>query len=364
MNGSQEKVQVKICGIPKCLANCKNKLVSTITSLYLHAVSCSSETCKNGGSCVETQDGYLCQCMAEFRGETCETSEHSDIQMSVMNGLENIWNYALSFCCNCLSAACVSGVCVNSGTCLEKENGISCSCPPQFYGSICQFSKSVLGVANEYMQQMSKALFCHVLIFLDCSDDPQSRNWTSPEGWNGGSPFYYNDFDYVYLCMDKNGAYLVEVELVWMRGHKFKVGHREITLWLSWVAQKCEWEGKCKTMWQTDVGWVKVKIVRLLFVSLQPHEETCITMIKNSPNIYVGPMFALLKNGQIKGITIAVWFLNRGGGGKIIDIFDHEFRFILNCKVIFRWVFLCIWALVQENHFWAIALCHTFLFSL
>lgn len=33
---------------------------------------CAANPCKNGGTCLHKDDGYLCQCQADYYGKTCE----------------------------------------------------------------------------------------------------------------------------------------------------------------------------------------------------------------------------------------------------------------------------------------------------
>ena len=47
---------------------------------FLHSVSdidyCITVACKNGGSCLDGLDKYVCSCAAGFSGDHCETGIH------------------------------------------------------------------------------------------------------------------------------------------------------------------------------------------------------------------------------------------------------------------------------------------------
>lgn len=69
---------------------------------------CSSEPCKNGGKCSNTEDGFSCECQQKFKGFQCESE-----------------------------AYCSPDRCLNGGTCQELENGYRCLCTDDFSGFRC-----------------------------------------------------------------------------------------------------------------------------------------------------------------------------------------------------------------------------------
>ncbi|XP_029472078.1 delta and Notch-like epidermal growth factor-related receptor [Rhinatrema bivittatum] len=71
---------------------------------------CTSQPCKNGGTCYSSLSGFSCQCSEGFLGPSCE--EKID--------------------------PCASSPCQNNGTCYaDRGSSYSCSCSPGFTGTTC-----------------------------------------------------------------------------------------------------------------------------------------------------------------------------------------------------------------------------------
>ncbi len=75
------------------------------------ADNCSSDPCKNGGTCISDATSYMCECAVGYSGPTCETSGED---------------------------ACSTNRCQNGGSCVVKENGSACSCPAGYSGDVCE----------------------------------------------------------------------------------------------------------------------------------------------------------------------------------------------------------------------------------
>ena len=43
------------------------------TFLLLDINECESSPCENGGTCIDMEDGYECECQSGFTGPMCET---------------------------------------------------------------------------------------------------------------------------------------------------------------------------------------------------------------------------------------------------------------------------------------------------
>ncbi|XP_052226129.1 hyaluronan-binding protein 2-like isoform X1 [Dreissena polymorpha] len=67
--------------------------------------------CKNGGTCINTQGSFLCNCPPEWTGKFCEIDVNE----------------------------CLTGLsrCENGGTCVNEIGGYKCLCPPGFTGPFC-----------------------------------------------------------------------------------------------------------------------------------------------------------------------------------------------------------------------------------
>ena len=71
-------------------------------------VSCAEDPCKNGGACIDNQDGFRCECPSGFSGSDCSEVDH-----------------------------CVASPCQNGGACVNDPDGFRCECPSGFTGSTC-----------------------------------------------------------------------------------------------------------------------------------------------------------------------------------------------------------------------------------
>ena len=72
-------------------------------------IECTSNTCKNGGSCQSIEGNYSCKCLEGFAGAHCE---------------QNIND-------------CLPNPCKNGGSCYDGINDYNCNCTSQFMGKNC-----------------------------------------------------------------------------------------------------------------------------------------------------------------------------------------------------------------------------------
>ncbi|GFY69656.1 cubilin [Trichonephila inaurata madagascariensis] len=87
--------------------------VNTLTQL-LTENECNSNPCRNGGTCVDTYNGFICNCPSNWEGATCENDVNE-----------------------CARFAGTSFGCQNGATCINNVGGYSCTCPPNWYGIHC-----------------------------------------------------------------------------------------------------------------------------------------------------------------------------------------------------------------------------------
>jgi hypothetical protein len=87
----------------------------------------------NGGSCVATTTGYLCQCSYPYTGSNCE---------GVIPPPQPLCACVLCPCPSPVLTAvnpCLPNPCQNSGGCAVVFNSARCYCPSSFTGYYCQF---------------------------------------------------------------------------------------------------------------------------------------------------------------------------------------------------------------------------------
>uniref|UniRef100_A0A3B5LVP0 EGF-like domain-containing protein n=1 Tax=Xiphophorus couchianus TaxID=32473 RepID=A0A3B5LVP0_9TELE len=72
---------------------------------------CSGNPCRNGGSCIDNDNGYKCTCPPGFYGNNCELSANT----------------------------CADGPCFNGGRCVDNpEGGYFCQCLMGYAGFTCE----------------------------------------------------------------------------------------------------------------------------------------------------------------------------------------------------------------------------------
>lgn len=90
----------------------------------------------NGGSCVATTTGYLCQCSYPYTGPSCEAVIPPPPRPA-----------CACVVCPCPAPVvtvvnpCLPNPCQNNGGCAVISNAARCYCPNSFTGYYCQFGK-------------------------------------------------------------------------------------------------------------------------------------------------------------------------------------------------------------------------------
>uniref|UniRef100_A0A3P9CHJ1 Cubilin n=1 Tax=Maylandia zebra TaxID=106582 RepID=A0A3P9CHJ1_9CICH len=77
-------------------------------------VSCSSNPCQNGGTCLNLLNSYHCICPGNWGGPNCATDVN---ECQVYSG--------------------TSQGCQNGATCVNTAGSFTCSCPPEWHGTLC-----------------------------------------------------------------------------------------------------------------------------------------------------------------------------------------------------------------------------------
>ncbi|KAM4534255.1 cubilin [Odontesthes bonariensis] len=110
-------------GIPPDITNKLNQLdtkVSTLESqvnaleLTVQKVSCNSNPCQNGGTCLNLLNSYHCVCLSNWAGPNCATDVNE-----------------------CQLYSGTSQGCQNGATCVNSPGSFTCSCSPEWSGNLC-----------------------------------------------------------------------------------------------------------------------------------------------------------------------------------------------------------------------------------
>ncbi|XP_023335557.1 cubilin [Eurytemora carolleeae] len=154
----ENKTSGDISGNYNKLKNKVKRLKGRIDELeaQLNLDSCSSNPCKNGGSCIDTYQGFICQCTESWEGPTCEVDVNE-----------------------CYQFAGTDLGCQNGASCQNLPGTYRCHCTPGFYGIHCTRK------TNSCSSGTSQELCGHGL----CVDGSGSDSYTCicDQGWTKDS---------------------------------------------------------------------------------------------------------------------------------------------------------------------------------
>ncbi|CAL1300576.1 unnamed protein product, partial [Larinioides sclopetarius] len=108
---------------------------------------CSSNPCKNGGSCAVSGSNFTCSCVKPYAGLTCETilADPCTPNPCQNEGTCSVVGQDLKCSCKspfkgnlCEIGPCSSNPCQNGGKCSVDGKNFKCECKPPFKGNKCE----------------------------------------------------------------------------------------------------------------------------------------------------------------------------------------------------------------------------------
>ena len=97
---------------------------------------CLPNPCQNNGGCAVVQNVARCYCSAGFTGYYCQFGKFNLTYILMTKFMLKIARKRTMS-----SAPCVNVTCMNGGECYVNENGPQCTCPRPYYGKQCELSK-------------------------------------------------------------------------------------------------------------------------------------------------------------------------------------------------------------------------------
>ena len=111
---------------------------------------CISQPCVNGGTCINEENSYRCNCVSGYEGLNCEQGSHNlrNLNVIVCSCLE-LWLQSRCTIADILLILvflkevkeCLSAPCQNGATCVDEINGYVCHCASGYTGTYCQTGK-------------------------------------------------------------------------------------------------------------------------------------------------------------------------------------------------------------------------------
>lgn len=110
---------------------------------------CASNPCENNGVCIDTPNGFVCDCSGSgYTGNMCQYNIDECTNSPCLNNGVCFDNYGYYTCecptgyagqnCEHTVNECLSFPCQHGSTCIEMNGGFECRCAPGYSGVFCE----------------------------------------------------------------------------------------------------------------------------------------------------------------------------------------------------------------------------------
>ncbi|CAF1035730.1 unnamed protein product [Adineta ricciae] len=116
---------------------------------------CAVNPCLNGGQCIPSGQGFVCNCPETYTGNRCEAPAPTPCQPNPCQNGGTCIPQGSSFVCQCPTMyngfccenrittttpynPCAQSPCQNGGTCIPQGSSFFCQCPPMYNGFCCE----------------------------------------------------------------------------------------------------------------------------------------------------------------------------------------------------------------------------------
>uniref|UniRef100_A0A8C7UKF1 Delta-like protein n=1 Tax=Oncorhynchus mykiss TaxID=8022 RepID=A0A8C7UKF1_ONCMY len=154
-------------------------------SCSINVDECVPNPCGHGGTCQDQVNGFKCTCPFQWSGKTC-LIDINDCRDQCQNG-GTCKDMVNGYRCVCPSGfggehcekdvnECASGPCLNGGRCKDDVNGFQCLCLPGFSGNFCQVSRDWHHTPSLPCQNGAQCFNLATDYFCKCPEDYEGKN--------------------------------------------------------------------------------------------------------------------------------------------------------------------------------------------
>ncbi|KAJ8952596.1 hypothetical protein NQ318_004143 [Aromia moschata] len=119
---------------------------SDTTKADAHIDECASAPCQNGGTCVDLENSFKCNCSSAWQGTVCQFDADECLTNPCINAI-SCTNLVGDYLCKCrvgwMGKTCDQnindcvGQCQHGATCIDLVNDYHCACQPGYTGRDC-----------------------------------------------------------------------------------------------------------------------------------------------------------------------------------------------------------------------------------